>query len=114
MPGAPNIRSDLKHEGVLATVSLAGIRPLVNASVAVGASAEGTYTIANISTKRVVLYHKAADDLDIRVDLNATAVATDFPVASGVYFVMEVEKDDVVHLFNNNASSVTVYLMEIR
>ena len=64
--------------------------------------------------KRVVVTHSASGDEDIRFVLNDTAVATSFPIYPNMYFVVEVEEGDVVHVFNNNASAVTVHFMEIR
>lgn len=110
----PIKHAKVDYEAHLASVSLAGIRPLVQATRSPTASAEATYTISDIRCNRVILYHTQASAEAIRVELNATANATKMPITQGVYFVMEVEQNDVVHLFNTHASPVTVYIMEIR
>lgn len=111
-------RKELQWEQAQAAVSLAGIRPLVQSSSNVGASAEATYTVGttgiSLATRRVVVYHIAAGGADIRIDLNATAGATDFPVAPGTYFVLDVEAGDVVHVYNTSAVTVTVHFLEVQ
>lgn len=109
----PILRADARHETYLAQVSLAGIRPIIQDSVSVNATAEGTYTIADIRTHRVVLFHDGSTNTDIRVELNATADNTVMPVVPGAYFVMEVTKGDVVHLYNTTGGAIVVFFMEI-
>lgn len=113
MPGNTRIREDLRWEQSMAALSLAGIRPIANGSAAVAGSTEETYTIVGKHTNRVIVFHDSGEALDIRFDLNATAGATDFPVASGVYFVLEVETGDVVHVYNTSGVAITVYFLEI-
>lgn len=110
----PNKRDDLEWEQKLASISLAGVRPLVVDSVSVAASSEQTYTLVDKSVKRLVVLHVASGDTDIRFDLNATATLSSFPILPSVYFVVEAGTDDVAHFFNTSGGSITVYIMEIR
>lgn len=95
-----------------ANLSLAGVRYLAQGSVAVGASAEGTYTVVNGSTRRVIVAF-AGTFGDIRFDYNATASATDFPLMPNTHFRVDAAKDGVLHFYNTSGGSITVYLMEI-
>jgi hypothetical protein len=108
--------SDLRWEGALAQVSLAGVRPLVQATISVDASSGDSYEIQDGSAKRVVLYHGSTGAEDIHVNLGASAVATDMPIAPGAYFVMRVEKGESVAVYNakSGGPAVIVYIMEIR
>lgn len=110
----PRLHQNADWEGNLAAVSLAGVRPILQTTVAVGAGSEATYTLQHAAVKRVVLFYESNTNLDIRVDLNATASASSLPMVTGAYFVMEVDQGDVVHLFNTTGGSVTVYVAEIR
>ena len=87
---------------------------LVQATVAPGASGTASYTVTSAATRRVILFHDSGVNVDIRVELNATATAADLPVASGVYFVLDAVKDDTVEVFNTSAGAITVNIVEIR
>ena len=108
----PRIR-DTKHESGLAAISLAGVRILVQATIAPGASANVAYTVTSGAAKRVVLFHDSGTNTDLRVEQNAAATATDMPLASGIYFVVEAVKDETVQVFNTTGSGITVNIMEI-
>lgn len=111
----PLKRGDLTHESQLAAISMAGMRPEAVDSVSVGASSEETYAMTVVFAKRIVLFHdRANEDTDIRFAINETADSDSFPVAAGTYFVVEMDDNDVLHLFNASAGAITVYLMEIR
>lgn len=110
----PIKREDLRWESALASISLAGVRPLVQDSVDLLTTSEEIYTVTDRRTKRLVILRTAGASLDIRFDLNATASATSFPILPSVYFVLEVEYGDALHLYNVNAGSLTVYVLEIR
>ena len=111
----PTRREKHDWEAQMASVSLAGIRPLVSSSVSVGAASTGTYTVSgNQMTKRLVLFHDSGNNLEIRVDVNNTASSSSFPVATGLYFVLEVEEADDVSLYNGGAGTTVVYVAEIR
>ena len=104
---------DTKHESGLASISLAGIRILVQTTVAPATSTNASYTVTSAATRRVVLFHDSGTNTDIRVEQNAAATATDMPVASGVYFVLEAVKDDTVQVFNTSGGAITVNVVEI-
>ena len=108
----PRIR-DTRHESGLAAISLAGIRILVQATLAPGASANLAYTVVEASTRRVIVFHDSGVNVDIRINQNAAATATSMPVASGVYFVVEAVKDETVQVFNTSAGAITVNIAEI-
>lgn len=110
----PIIRDNIEWESDMAAVSMAGIRPITQGSVDVSSGSEGTYTIDDIRTKRAVIIHVSSGNTDVRFELNATAQADDFPLIPAVYFVVEVEEDDVLHFYNTTGGSVTVYILEIR
>lgn len=102
-----------EYEGNQALVALAGIRQLKQTSISVGSSAENTYTVTEVGTRRVVCLHLATNNNDIRFDYNATATSTDMPVIPARYFVVDSEKDDVLHFYNTSGGAITVYLMEV-
>ena len=108
--------SAMEWEGFRAMLALAGVRQLVQSSVSVGTGAENSYTVANIETRRVIIVHGGGATPafgDIRFEINATAVATDFPIAPQKYFVVDAEKDDDLSFYNTSGGSITVYVMEI-
>lgn len=105
----------LDWEAHLAAVSLAGVRILVQSTMAPLAGAEATYTVADTSTKRVVLFHDSGDNTDIRFTYGSVAAdASDLPVISGVYFVVDAEKGEVLRVFNTSAGTITVNVAELR
>jgi len=105
--------SAIQYEAHRAMLALAGVRQIVQASVAPGASAEATYTVIDRRTRRVIVCHLGTGAGDIRFDFNATASSADMPIIPQRYFVVDAEKDDVLHFFNTSAGAITVYLMEI-
>lgn len=111
----PNRRARSDWESAQAAISLAGIRPVLQDTIVVTAGARDDYTVDGASgvAKRVILFHDSGGNLDIRVALNENADATKMPVASGVYFSLEVEEGDIVSLWNTSASDITVNVMEI-
>lgn len=115
MPVDPK-RRNAAQESAESMISMAGVRPLVESSVAVSATSADSYTITHSFCKRVLLFHTAANDDDIRVDLDDdnAGVATDMPLASGVYFVFEAYEGEIVRLYNTTGSPVTVYIWELQ
>lgn len=113
MARIPTNRSNIDWAANLAVVSLAGIRIFRQANVSVPASSSASYTVQDSDTRRLIVFHAAPTNVDIRVALNATATSTSFPVATGVYFALEVEVGDSVSFFNTSGSSLTVYLVEV-
>lgn len=109
----PRSRGNVDHAGNLAAISLAGIRIFVQSSVAPGAGAAATYTVTDANAHRLLAFHNSGANTDIRMEQGGTAVATDMPMASGVYVAFEVEKDDTVSFFNTTAGGLTVYVVEL-
>jgi hypothetical protein len=111
----PKRRANHDYEGNVAAISLAGVRPLLQDTVVVTAGDDDSYTVDGVSgvTRRLVCFHNADLNDDIRVALNVAATADDMPITPGVYFVMEVETDDVVSFFNTSGADITVNVMEI-
>lgn len=111
----PTQRPNAAHAGNLAAIALAGIRPILTDTITpTNGSADDPYTVQSAATNRVMLFHLASNDDDVRVcEVGGTAVATDMPVASGVYFVMEAYEDDVISLYNGSGGALTIYVMEL-
>lgn len=101
-------------EANLAAVSLAGIRPLQYATSNVAATSEATYTVLNPACKRVVLFHDGPLNTAVSMAINETASANTIPVLPAMYFVVEVDVGDVIHLYNTTGSPILVYITEIR
>jgi hypothetical protein len=102
-------------EAQMASVSLAGIRPLVTDHVTVGAGGSNTYTISNNQlTKRLVVFHDANGNKVIYFSLDAAATTDDMPIVPGIYFVLEVEQGETLYLYNDGGTSIHVHVMEIR
>ena len=109
---APRIK-DTKHEAGLAAISLAGVRILSQTTIAPGASLNVSYTVLSAATRRVVLFHDSGTNTDLRVEQGAAATATDMPIASGVYFVLDAVKDETVQVFNTTGGALTINIAEI-
>ncbi len=97
----------------LAAISLAGVRLLIQATIAPGATTNVSYTVTSAATRRVILFHDSGNNTDLRVEQNAAATATDMPLASGVYFVLDCVKDETVQVYNTTGSGITVNIAEI-
>lgn len=113
MARVPTNRSNVSWAANVAMISLAGVRIFRQGSAAPGAGAEDSYTIQEDDARRLICFHNSGVNTDIRVELNGTAVATDMPMASGVYFAFEVEEGDTVSFFNTSAGSITVNVIEV-
>jgi len=100
-------------ESAKAQISLAGIRIVLTDTVAPGASAAATYTVASAATKRVMLIYPAGTIGDITVDPNATADANSLPVVPDMYFVLEAYKGEEISVFNTTGSGITVHCVEL-
>lgn len=105
--------SAIEFEAARAMLALAGIRQIVQATVAPTTGANAGYTVQDIRTRRVVCLHLGAAAGDIRFNYNATATSAHLPVIPQRYFVVDAEKDDVLNFFNTSAGTITVNLMEI-
>lgn len=105
--------SAIQYEAARAMLALAGIREIVQGSVAPGASANAAYTVVDVRTRRVVCVHLGTGAGDIRFRYNVAATATNIPVIPQRYFVVDAEKDDTLNFFNTTGGAITVYVMEI-
>ncbi len=110
---ARNLKGSLHHESMRAQLSLAGWRLIVQGNVAPGASANAAYTVVNAQTRRVAINFAGTVFGEIRLEINAAATATDFPLEPASYTVVDVEKDDTVNFFNTSAGAITVYVLEL-
>lgn len=95
-----------------AMLSLAGVRQVKQTTVTVTTS-NTTYTVTEKATRRLIVVHGSATYGDIRFNPDATATTTSFPILGSTYFVIDVEKDDVINFIGVPASTV-VNLMEIQ
>lgn len=109
----PRRQENRDWEGNTAQVSLAGVRLLVQSTIAPISGGTASYTITHATTKRVILFHTTCD-LNIRVNQNATATSSHLPVAAGMYFVLDMIKGEVVHVFNTGPDTVTINIVEIQ
>lgn len=124
MPPQPRRISQMGWESGKAMLSLAGIRQLKQSSISVNAATDGTYTVTEPATRRVVAIHGGAAFTDIRFNINAAADGTKMPVVAQRYFVVDARAAhsvpgqgtlaaDVLHFYNASAGTLTVYIMEI-
>lgn len=114
MPAGLQDRPNAAHAASNATIALAGIREIAQGTIAASnGSADDDYTVANPETNRVILFHLATNDDDMRFSMDGSAVATDMPLKSGVYFVVEAYMDDVISVYNDSGGAQTVYVMEV-
>lgn len=109
--GKALIGKHLEHEANLATVSSAGWRFLVEASVSITNATEDTYTITRPEAKRVLI---VTTDADVKIDLNETATSGSLPLLANQYIVFSVEEGDVLHFFNDGGGPETVFIAELR
>jgi hypothetical protein len=94
-------------------ISLGGVRPVIDmASVAPGASAAASYTITSAGCRRCLVVATGITFGDIRINVNKTADASDWPLIGDAYYSVAVEKDDTVNVFNTSAGAITVYFLE--
>lgn len=124
MPPQPRRVSMVQWEAGKAMLSLAGIRQLKQTSISVNTVTDGTYTVTEPATRRVVAIHAGAAYGDIRFNINAAASGTSFPVLAQRYFVVDARAAhsvpgqgtlaaDVLHFFNASAGTLVVSIMEI-
>jgi len=99
-------------EGMLAAIATAGLRIVLQANISATGSANVSYTVQDAATRRVMVVHNAGAAFDIRVERNAAATATDFPIIPQFYFAIDCEKDDTIQ-FYNVGTTTTVYILEL-
>lgn len=94
-------------------ISLGGVRPIsAMSTVSPGASAAASYTILSEACRRCLVVFTGTFG-DIRITVNETADANDFPLIPDAYYSVQVEKDDTVNVFNTSAGAITVYFLEL-
>lgn len=100
----------------MASVSLAGIRPLAMSAFNVaGSGGTGSYVISNNQlTKRLVVMHDASGNKVIYFDIADAPTTDSMPIIPGMYFVIEVEQGETVRFLNDGGTTVHVHVMEIR
>jgi hypothetical protein len=108
-----------KHdwEAQMASVSLAGIRPLVMAHLNVvnGGVTVTSYTVSNNPlTKRVVVFHDATGNKEIYFDIDNDPTDDSMPIMPNMYFVIEVEQGEEIRFINTGGGTNHVHLTEIR
>ena len=95
-------------------ISLGGVRPIsAMSSVSPGASAAASYTIVSEACRRCLVLVIGAANGDIRITVNETADANDWPLITDAYYSVQVEKDDTVNVFNTSGGALTVYFLEL-
>lgn len=109
----PRRPSSVEFEAARAMLSLAGARQLLQANISALATANTSYTVADIRTRRVVIIHLGAGNGDIRFNFGAAVASTNIPVPSARFMVVDAEKDQTLQFFNTTAGAITVYFMEI-
>src|SRR5512147_465429 len=119
----PRRISEASWELAKASLSMAGLRQILQANISVGAG-DSTYTVQSENCRRVVAIHLGTGNGDIRFNLNAAASASTVPVIPARYFVVDVQSPrpatptepaktgDVLHFFGTVAGPTTVYLVE--
>ena len=101
----------------MASVSLAGIRPLVMAHLNVvnGGVTVTTYTVSsNPMTKRLVVFHDATGNKEIFFDIDNDPTSDSMPIMANMYFVIEVENGEEIRFINTSGGAVHIHLTEIR
>lgn len=104
---------DQGTEMAYALISLGGIRPLVQDSVAVANGSEDTYEVTDTRARRLLVFHNGSGNTDIRFELNGTASGDELPILPATYFILQVEEGDILHLYNTTGSPITVFVVEI-
>jgi hypothetical protein len=97
----------------LAVMALAGIREINQTAHAAGAGVDSTYTVTGDDTRRVMFYCAGTGADAIRMRANATAAATDMPLASQKYVFYSAVAGETVHFYNTATAAATIYAMEI-
>ena len=101
-----------QHEVNRAVLATAGWRPGSQGSAAPATGANAAYTVVDVNTRRVAVCWTGTL-LDIRFELNAAAVATDFPLLPNVHIVFDAKKGETLNFYNTTGGSITVYCLEI-
>lgn len=98
--------SALVYEGARAMLSLAGIRMISQSKITGGgAGSNNTYTVLSVDTRRVIIYVDHASNI-VRLNIDAAATANHIPVKNQVYLVVDVEKGQVINLFDTTGGTL--------
>lgn len=109
----PRKLTSIEFEAHRATLSLAGIRLISQATVSATPSANTAYTVQNPHTRRVLVIHLSSGNGDIRFNYNAAATSSSLPIIPARYFVVDASKDDTLNFYNTAAAAVTINVAEI-
>lgn len=110
---SPRRPNNWQWEQALATLSLAGVRFLLQAVHSATNGANTVYTVQDVRTRRVVVLHLNAGNGDLRCAYNEAATATTLPVIPARYFVIDAKKADTLQFWNTTGSTFSVNILEI-
>ena len=111
---ATSVRRSSDHEVATAMISLAGVRPIsAMASVSVGATSANSHTIASEASRRCLVLVLGGANGDIRITVNETADANDWPLIIDAYYSVQVEEGDTINVYNTTAGAITDYFLEL-
>lgn len=105
--------TSIEFEGMRALLSLAGIRPILQATVSATPGANTSYTVQDNRTRRVLIIHLGAGNGDIRFALDGAATANSLPILPARYVVVDAAKDQTLNFWNTTAAAITVNLAEL-
>lgn len=109
----PAINRNLEDLSRRAMISLGGVRPIQQSTIDVAGTSQGTHTVDDSGCQRVLVFHDASTNTDIRFALNGTADGDSLPVVPGAYFVVQAVKGDVLHFYNTTGGSITLNVVEL-
>jgi len=101
-----------QHEVNRATLSMAGWRVVTQDVHSATASSATAYTVQEVNTRRAVVAF-AGSFLDIRLNINTTAAATDFPLMPSHHHVFDVSKDETINIYNTTGGAIDVFILEL-
>lgn len=105
--------ASIEYEGFRAMLSLAGVRLLTQGkTTGGGAGSDNTYTVVDPATRRVIVYVDHATNV-VRFNMDAAATVNHLPIKNQQYFVVDAEKDQVIH-FYDTAGGTNVNFAEIQ
>ena len=108
----------MEFEAGLASLSLAGIKILVQATVTALAGASTGYTVTHKNTRRLLVIHLSGGNADIRVNVGTAATAAHVPVLPARYIPIDAGWDingvaEVVYFWNTTVGNITVNIVEL-
>lgn len=105
-------KSTNQHEVNRATLSIAGWRVVLQDVHTATTGTSTAYTVAGRNTRRVVVCFTGSF-LDIRVEVNAAAEATDFPLMPDFHHTFDLSEDETLNFYNTTGGDISVYILEI-